>query len=259
MNIINLSDLTFIIPLRIDSIDRLLNLLMVTDFLLGNFDTNIHILEADEFNNRLITANLPPKINYTFVEDFDPVFYRTHYINEMVKTCTTSYIAIWDTDVITSPTQIINSLKWLRNKEADFVYPYKNKLLDTTKPVRELFFKTRDINLLIKHQNKMKEMYPPNPVGGAFIANKESYVNSGIENTEFYGWGLEDGERFYRWRTLGYEIKRSDGPMFHLTHSRSLNSSFHSQHSGDKKKLDVSRIAGMSKDELRKEIENWKH
>jgi predicted glycosyltransferase involved in capsule biosynthesis len=90
------------------------------------------------------------------------------------------------------------------------------------------------------------------------MVNRELYIKSGLENTNFYGWGLEDGERYYRWGILGYEIKRANGPMFHLSHDRGLNSLFHSQEAGNKKNINIQRIATMTKDELTKEIECWK-
>jgi hypothetical protein len=36
-------------------------------------------------------------------------------------------------------------------------------------------------------------LYPPNPVGGAFLPNRESYIRSGLENENFYGWGWKMG------------------------------------------------------------------
>ena len=73
----------------------------------------------------------------------------------------------------------------------------------------------------------MKEMYSPNPVGGAFLANLKTYKKSGLENENFYGWGLEDGERVARWGNLNYKIHRVTGPLFHLSHGRGVNSTFH--------------------------------
>ena len=59
-----LSDVTFLIPTRLDSIDRLVNLKATIEFILEHFDTNIYILEADSFNSRLIDAFVPKKIKY---------------------------------------------------------------------------------------------------------------------------------------------------------------------------------------------------
>jgi hypothetical protein len=44
---IDLKEATFIIPIRIESSDRLRNVITTTAFLLENFDTNIIIKEVD--------------------------------------------------------------------------------------------------------------------------------------------------------------------------------------------------------------------
>lgn len=36
-------------------------------------------------------------------------------------------------------------------------------------------------------------------VGGAIFVQTNKYLQAGMENEDFYGWGLEDGERHYRW------------------------------------------------------------
>ena len=44
---IDLSQATFIIPIRIESSDRLRNVITITAFLVENFDTNIIVKEVD--------------------------------------------------------------------------------------------------------------------------------------------------------------------------------------------------------------------
>jgi len=82
-------------------------------------------------------------------------------------------------------------------------------------------------------------MYAPNPIGGAFFANLKCYKESGLENENFYGWGMQDGERFYRWRNMGYRIRRIPGPLFHLSHPRGQNSVFHDTDQGFLKRKEV--------------------
>lgn len=53
---------------------------------------------------------------------------------------------------------------------------------------------------------------------GTVFAQTEKYLQAGMENEDFYGWGLEDGERHYRWLSFGYRIYRSEGCLFHLSH-----------------------------------------
>jgi predicted glycosyltransferase involved in capsule biosynthesis len=167
------------------------------------------------------------RINYHFVQDNDPIFYRTYYINILAKEVRTPYLGVWDTDVICPFEQLNKAIEILQNNEADFVYPYDKLFLDTSEILRRLFLKYGDISFLLKNTKKMKEMYPPNPLGGAFLANMKAYRESGFENESFYGWGLEDGERYHRWGKQGYRIKRVPGPLFHLSHGRGINSTFH--------------------------------
>ena len=70
----------------------------------------------------------------------------------------------------------------------------------------------------------MNELYPPNCVGGAFFANRQTYIDSGLEKELFYGWGVEDGERYRRWSIQGQSVERVHGLLFHLTHERGINS-----------------------------------
>ena len=222
-----LLDVTFLFIVRLDTIDRLENTLAATQFLLSNFSTNICVSEYAAFNNGILEKLLDKNIRYSFHKDHDPILYRTKFLNQMIRAVETPLVAIWDTDVIAAKNQIVRSICLLRNGEADFVYPYENQFLDTSPLLRKLYLEERKIELLEQNIKKMSEMYSPKPVGGAFIACRQSYIESGLENENFYGWGIEDGERFYRWENLGYKIKRVSGPLYHLSHGKGINSSFH--------------------------------
>jgi len=226
----NLTDNTFLIIIRLDTIERLENILASTKFLLEHFETNISVLESTYRYNGFLKKLLDSRINYNFIKDDDPILHRTMYLNKMLKETTTPFVSVWDADVITSPLQISESLNILRRKEADFVFPYEKLFLDTSLILRNIFFeKQLDLKFLYNNQKKMSLMYSPDPVGGAFFCNLNSYKNAGLEKEEFYGWGLEDGERYIRWHRNGYTIKRIPGPLFHLSHPRGINSLLHNE------------------------------
>lgn len=253
----DLNDVTFLIQTRLDSIDRLVNLRTTVQFIQKHFDTHIHILEADRFNSQLISKVVPAEVKVEFVNDRDPIYYRTYYINQMLKGCSTQIISIWETDVIVPPHQVIQAVEWIRSGNADFVHPYEKKMLDTSALIRELFLASGDWAILEKHQDKMNLMYPPNPVGGAFFANRNSYIESGMDNQNIYGWGIEDGERVTRWIRLGYKYKRIQGNLYHLTHSRGINSTFYTTEDRNSKIKELNRIRNVDKEELRKEVTHW--
>jgi len=219
----DLKNTTFLIPLRAESMVRLENLLMTVEYLTRNFDTNIIVLQADKYENGLVPRLLNKKIKYRFVEDYDTVFYRTKYLNQMTREAGTQFLGIWDADVIVPYKQVIDSLEKLR-EGYEIAYPFDGHFYDTTDIVREMYFKNRQLKILENNQNKMNLTYSDKAVGGAFMVNRQAYMDVGMENEEFYGWGPEDGERIDRWNVFGYKIYRAKGNLYHLSHSRGNNS-----------------------------------
>ena len=253
----NLRDMTFIIPIRMDSIIRLENLLLTIDCIQRHFDTTIVVLEAASYNNGMIQA-LTHEVVYQFVEDKDPVFYKTKYLVQMGKGVVTDLIAIWDVDVIAGPNQILESVFQLRKGDYDIAYPYNGEMLDTSMLLRAHYFIHRDIGFLDRHKNKMKSLYSVEgvigAVGGAVFAKTAKYIGAGMDNEAFYGWGLEDGERHYRWLEFGYKIYRHEDCLFHLSHPRDLNGSFRSGRHRDKAMFDFNEIVDYGKGELFKKF-----
>lgn len=247
----NALDLTIIIPVRIDSVVRLENIISVVSYLRHNLNTNIMILEASYYNNRILKKLLTSDVEYYFIEDKDPIFYRTHYLNYMAEKVQTEYLAIWDTDVIVPQNQIIDSIMHLRNGSADVAYPYDGNFLDTTKIIRYLYINSNNINVLNINKKKMIQIYGNQKMkGGAIIINSHKYKMAGMENENFYGWGPEDLERYACWKTLGYSIYMSTGCLFHLTHPRDYNGTFNSTYQELFLKLELDTIQYCSKDEI---------
>lgn len=226
-----IKDFLITILFRNDFIEREENLFSLLNYLCVNELQNIKILEISSIHkkNHKIGIDTNKSINYNYIIDNDSLLHRTSFINQMIIDASFPYIAVWDVDVIVSINQIINGLILLQNDEADFVYPYDKFFLETTPIIRKFFIEDRNFDILVHNQKKMKEMYAPDPLGGAFIVNREAYIKAGMENEDFYGWGMEDGERFYRWQRLGYRVKRVPGPLYHLSHPRGINSKFHNQ------------------------------
>ena len=219
----NCKDVAFLLIARFDSIDRLENAIMVVDYLTNNFNTRVYFWEFAPFENGIIRRLLPKGVDYIFVEDENPILHRTKLLNKMVLSSKEKYVSIWDIDIIAPISQVVKSIELLRNG-VDFVLPYDGICYDISMEIRKHYFKERNIGLLSSNTSFMTEMYAPNCVGGAFFCNREAYIRSGLEREEFYGWGLEDGERFRRWNIQNQKIERVKGPLFHLTHGRGANS-----------------------------------
>ena len=104
---------TFVIPVRIDSSERQANLDVVLDQLSKRTHTKIIILEADSGPLYKMPENYP-NVTYLFVKDDNPIFYRTKYLNELLRQADTSIVGIWDTDVIVPDNQIDCSIDDIR-------------------------------------------------------------------------------------------------------------------------------------------------
>jgi len=246
---INLEDVTFLIPIRIDSIVRLENLIMGVSYLLKSFHTNITVLEASNYENGVVRKLLGRSVDYMFVEDKDPVFYRTKYLNVMTERAKTSFIGIWDSDVVIPKCQIIDAVNNLR-MGIEIGFPYDGDFRDTTEVVREYYFNNREINFLLRNKRKMPQIYGAEAKGGAILVNKVAYIIAGKENERYYGWGPEDYDRYERWKAFGYNIYRSSGCLFHLTHPRGGNSSFRSTKQADNTSRELFITQVSSKEEI---------
>ncbi len=225
----DMRDLTVLIPVRIESMIRLENILAVTKYLTDNFDLEISVLEAAKHNNTVLKRLLPSHVRHTFIRDSDPVFYRTKYINMLTQTVRTPFLAVWDADVVFPPEQVNEAVEALRSGDYDIVFPYGGIFWDTSRNIRQMFIETGDIAMLVELRGLMTSLYGAGMKGGAFLANTGKYVKAGMENLKFYGWGPEDWERYERWKNLRYRMKTIEGDIFHLSHPRDMNGTHNSE------------------------------
>ena len=221
----DLTDLTFMILIRIDSIQRLENVKTVTDSLFNYFDTNVYVLEVDSSNNGILNKVLNRKIKYQYIEDKDPILYRTKYHNYMAKNVDTKHLAIWDADIVVDKNAICDAMKHLR-EEADVALPFDGFCHEIPEIIKRFYFKHQDVRMLIRHTGKMNLLYERILFGGAVMVKTEKYLQSGGENEEIYGWGNDDFTRYMRFQTNNYNIYRTKDHLFHLSHPRGINSQY---------------------------------
>lgn len=241
MKKIPLTDVTFLILVRLDSIERLENVKAVTDHLLRYFDTRVTVREAAGRNTGLLRAVLDRRVDYRFVEDTDPILYKTRHFNEMARAVDTPFLAIWDADVLAYPGAVAEGVLRLREGKADVALPYGGTCLDVPEILRSFYFRRRDLRMLERHRNKMDKLYEHVLVGGAVIVDREKYAGAGMENEGYYGWGDDDFDRFIRFLNRRYRIYRSPDRLYHLWHPRSRNSFFHSPFHGRISKRELHR------------------
>lgn len=220
---IDFSDVSFLIPVRLDSINRLENILTSIEFLLSHFKTNVIVLEASRYNNSILQKLLPHDVKYLFVEDWDPIFHRTKYINQLFAESHTPIVSIWDADIVIPVCQMMEAIVALRSGNFEVSFPYEGSTFDVTEFIRDSYIESPNIDLIEKNTNKLSYLYGKNLCGGALFITSKAFIDSGKEDERFYGWGPEDWNRVAKWNVLGYRIYRSKGALFHLSHPRDIN------------------------------------
>lgn len=228
----DLKEATFIIPVRIESEDRMRNVLTSIVFLLENFDTNIIIKEVD--TNSVFEEDILPQLKefyddlsslkYVFEKSEDPVFYRMHILNEMLAMTTTKVVVNCDCDILLPVESYLESYRMIMDGEADVVYPYGNgnwqkQVFADDELVSEFLNSDCDFSILENKSNIWSSDF-----GWVQFFNRDVYYEGGMENENFRGSSPEDKERYFRFTTLGYRVARIDNFIYHLEHSRGRNS-----------------------------------
>jgi len=220
---IDLMDVTFLIPVRIDSPERLDNLIISTSFILENFKTNMIVLEADVY--RKVPENaLSDQIKYVFCTDEVRDLYRTKYNNDMIRMAESPIIALYDVDIIVEPEQLLEAAGHIRSGRAKIALPYDGRFISIDSAAKkQAFLKTLDIGILKSAEEKCT---CGSACGGAILLDTAVYKNSGMDNEVFLKWGPEDIERLRRLKILGYPAIRVEGLMYHLYHPPYINSGY---------------------------------
>jgi len=229
---VDLSNATFIIPLRIESADRMRNIITLLCFLLGNFDTNVIVKEVD--SEPVFEKNVLPQIKefigkdinlvHIFEKSDDPVFYRMHILNEMLTMSKTDVVINYDCDVLMPVETYVNAYESILNGMCDVVYPYGNgnfqkQVHVTDEIVSDFLNNDFDLSILDKSSQVSTSDF-----GWVQFFNRSVYIEGGMENENFRGSSPEDKERFFRFTTLEYKVGRIDNWIYHLEHSRGANS-----------------------------------
>jgi len=219
----NLSDFTFLIPLRIDSNERTENVNTVIEFILHYFHTSIIIVEGG-FERKYFPSKNLSNLRYEFFHDTKSYFHKTKYIAKLIEFSETKFIVVWDTDVLAATNQIVDSVKVIREGKASLSLPYDGRVFICDSSLSNLYKSYHDLTILSKLSSSLQLMYGYHSTGGAFFADKVEYLSAGGENQNFLGWGPEDVERIKRMEVKGISIHYSDGPLFHLWHPRGQTS-----------------------------------
>jgi len=254
----DLNKATFIIPVRIESQDRLRNVITSLCFLLQKFDTNIILKEVDEKSvyQELVVPQIEDflgddmkRINHIFEQSEEPLFHRQKILNEMIVASQTEIVVNYDCDVILPVDSYIKAYNFILDGTYDVVYPYgqghyQKQVNATDEVISDFISNDCDFSVLDSNSNQHTSDY-----GWAQFFRTKTYIEGGMENENFRAYAPEDLERFYRFTTLGYNVGRIDDTVYHLEHARGENSWFSNPHM-DSNTKEWEKIKQMTKEQL---------
>tara|TARA_R100001463_G_scaffold10100_1_gene29811 strand:- start:9 stop:878 length:870 start_codon:yes stop_codon:yes gene_type:complete len=252
----DLQKCTFIIPLRIETADRMRNILTTLIYLTRNFNTKVIVKEVDKESIYerevlpLLKQALEPEmlscIHHIFEKSDDFTFHRTKILNDMLWMVDTPVVCNYDSDIILPVESYINATNmiskgWVHpdvegGEPVKVVYPYGFGTYQLQCHVGDDHV-TDFINSGFNFEafnGRLREWDAK--YGFCQFFDTEEYKKLGGENENFIAYGYEDDERYYRFNLLS-SVARITEQVFHLEHGRTKNSWFNNPHCEDNKSL----------------------
>lgn len=261
---VKMLDLTFIIPIQIETEDRLRNIISSVSYLLHHIPAKVIVKEVSSYPNfreialpeikkRVDTKNL---INlYEKTEDL--WFCKSRVLNDLIVESSTEIVANYDADVILPIESYFEAYDLIKKNEYDVVYPYQCGVYqwkcEYNFDIYSEFIQTLDLKTL----DKRKTLYN-STIGWSQFIRRETYIDSFMMNENFISWGCEDDEFYYRMSILGRRIGRTNNYAYHLEHSRTQNSWFNNPNFNSNYNL-WNRIKTFDKNTLIEYYENQKY
>ena len=227
-----MKDLTFIIPTRIETEDRLRNIISSVSYLLRHLPAKVIVKEVAPQNTFKFRA-IPEIKKYVDISNLThlyensvaPLFCKSKVLNDLIVAADTKFVANYDADCILPLTSYHQAYALLAGDKADVVYPYGCGIYqwkaEYNMQVYQEFVSTLDYRVLDKRKSLSNST-----IGWTQFVNRQKYIDSYMMNENFVSWGCEDDEFYFRMSTLGNRIARVEDYVYHLEHSRTDNSWF---------------------------------
>ena len=242
---VDLRDTTFMIPLRVETQDRMRNAITILTYLLRGFNTNVMVLEND--SNPTFKENVLPvleqsvpafnlkNLNYMYEETEEYMFHRTRMLNDMTMKADTDIVVNYDTDILLPKNVYSQACQVIRDGTSSFVYPYgmgNYQFQVQASDEQVTNFINSNFNFLAFTSKRQWDA----KFGFVQFCDRKEYIRLGMEIEDFKAYGYEDDERFQRFSRLS-KVYRIEDMVWHLEHERTSNSWFNNPHIESNKKL----------------------
>jgi len=232
-----MNNLTFLMPCRIESDDRLKNIITTIGYLHHNFpECPIIVKENDQqsiFSERVVPfienifGYFPKNIEHIFEKSEESFFHKTRILNDLLLASKTDIVYNYDIDHLLPVNSYKIAYSMINDGDYDAVYCYGvgvyQYLVDyPVEMFREFIESKFDLNVLNPGCNIC-----PSVMGLGQMIRRQSEIDSYMWNENFMAWGPEDCEFLYRIQAMGNKVGRVNDMCYHLNHYRTFNSHYH--------------------------------
>ena len=230
-------NLTFLMPCRIESEDRLKNVITSVGYLAHNFPgSKILIKEVDKqsvFKEQVVPVfekifgQVPKNITHIFEQSDEKFFHKTRILNDLLVASDTEIVYNYDVDVVYPISSYHTAYKMIVEYGYDAVYTYGCGIyqwaVDYPIDLFNAFIQSKfDLNVL-EPGCKLQ----PSVMGWGQMIKRQVEIDSGLWNENFISWGAEDCEFYFRANSLGCKVGRINDWIWHFEHARTHNSHYH--------------------------------
>jgi len=254
-----MKDLSFIIPIRVDTEDRVDNCLTILRFLQLHFpEAEVLLMEQDAETKTDRIIEEFPAVRRNF-ECNPGRFSKSLAVNNGVELSTRSLICMCDTDILLHPDAIRRACKILRTRMGRVVVPHNRIFVDVSGEMRQEIAASLDMEKYGKVRRFAdapigKDVVTRDCNGGIFLAEKEVLQLAGGLNRKMISYGWEDTEFIRRLDKLGYyTFMLADYNLVHLDHRRGTDSRINEMF--DVNRAEFEKINAMSRDQLQSYVE----
>lgn len=252
---LNLSQTTFVVPIKLESHEQGNHLQLCLEYLLNNLNTTVILHEEDQKSRapKYIPDELLRRCRYHYSAPKTPDFHWARIINDMIRHVETPVVAIYESDVLLPPTNYLESQERILTDQQDMVISFDGRVLDIPAEFHPEIRGTYCLDGVPLEHCRVRD---GGAVGGCVFVNKRRYSEAGLENENCRGRGVGAEERVQRVARLGYRVTRIEsGPVFRLGNSGTSEASDNYCVSSDR--IELERIENFQNGELERYVQTW--
>ena len=230
-----MKDLTFLLPCRIESEDRLRNVVTSVTYLLKNFPESKVILKEVDTHSHFKFRALPTisthtdtsKLIHLFEDSTEKFFHKTRILNDLLIASETEIVYNHDVDIVLPVSSYQSAYEAIRIGNVDAVYPFGCGVYQWAVNYSESTFSQfldSGFDFSVLEDSKFRVA---SSIGWGQMIKRQVEIDVGFWNENFVSWGAEDCEFYFRLNSFGYRVGRINSDVYHFEHGRTFNSHYH--------------------------------